>query len=217
MNPDGFKRHGSTKVCSGCVSLRDGMMVRARRNHSEACRNRMEDLIGGDRVRRAVAGREQELDERLQQEDARIAAASANLRPPSAPRSCATSDVVEDGPIRASETRGLEDRQGTATWRHTTAGVGSRTTARGTPQSDDVWSPGPKRFRGPPRGAMQAEYTEWMKANREPMSQGPNHPAPEDGGASGSDSIREDFLILSAIIRGVDIMEILPPPRVTDA
>ena len=84
-----------------CVSLRDGTGVRARRNHTQACRDRMEKVIGGERVRRAAARREREIDERMQQEDARIAADGA---PPASsaapatgfPRSCTTSDVAED-------------------------------------------------------------------------------------------------------------------------
>ena len=72
LNPEDLRKHGYTKVCPGCVSLRDDTNVRARRNHSEACRDRMEEIIGGDRVRRAEARRERELFERFQQEDARI-------------------------------------------------------------------------------------------------------------------------------------------------
>ena len=48
LNPDDFKQHGYTKDCSDCVSIQDGLMVRARRNHSEACSTRMEELTGGD-------------------------------------------------------------------------------------------------------------------------------------------------------------------------
>ena len=70
----------------------DETNVRARRNHSEACRDRMEEIIGGDRVRRAETRRERELDERLQQEDAcngaeNVKAQAANARPQSTPRS----------------------------------------------------------------------------------------------------------------------------------
>ena len=76
--------------------------MRAKRKHSEACRDRMEEIIGGDRVRRAEARRERELDERLQQEDTRVGAenveAQANARPQSTPRSRAESEVVEDRP-----------------------------------------------------------------------------------------------------------------------
>ena len=74
LNPDYFRKHGYTTDCPGCVSPRDGTNVRARRNHSEARRDQMEEIIGGDRVRRAEARRERELDERLQQEDTRIGA-----------------------------------------------------------------------------------------------------------------------------------------------
>ena len=55
LNPGDFKQHGYTKDCPGCVSIQDGSIVYARRNHSEACRIRMEELIGGDRARRADA------------------------------------------------------------------------------------------------------------------------------------------------------------------
>ena len=55
LNPEDFKQHSYTKDCLGCVSLRDGTNVRARRNQSEACRDRMVEIIGGDRVRRAEA------------------------------------------------------------------------------------------------------------------------------------------------------------------
>ena len=47
LNPDDFKQHGYTRDCPGCVSLRDGTSVRARRNHTQACRDRMEEIIGG--------------------------------------------------------------------------------------------------------------------------------------------------------------------------
>ena len=74
----------------------------------------MEEIIGGDRVRRAEARRERELDERLEQEHTRIGAenveAAANARPQSTPRSRAESEVVEDRPIQQSETRGLDER-----------------------------------------------------------------------------------------------------------
>ena len=56
-NTDDFKKHGYTKDCPGCVSLRDGTMGIGRHNHPEACRNRMEEIIRGDRARRAEARR----------------------------------------------------------------------------------------------------------------------------------------------------------------
>ena len=77
LNPGDFKQHGYTKECPVCVSIQDGSMVYARRKHSEPCRIRMEELIGGDRARRADARREREFDERLQQEDIRISAEGA--------------------------------------------------------------------------------------------------------------------------------------------
>ena len=42
LNPEDFKQHGYTKYCQGCDSLRDGTSVRAWRNHTQACRDRME-------------------------------------------------------------------------------------------------------------------------------------------------------------------------------
>ena len=50
LSPEDFKHHGYTKDCPGCLSLRDGTIVRVRRNHSEACRDQMEEIIGGDRA-----------------------------------------------------------------------------------------------------------------------------------------------------------------------
>ena len=66
LNPEDFKQHGYTKDCPGCASLRECTMVRAQRNHTEACRSRLEEIIGDDRVRRAEARHERELDERIQ-------------------------------------------------------------------------------------------------------------------------------------------------------
>ena len=43
------------------------------------------------------------------------------------------------------------------------------------------------------------------------MSYGPANPAPDDGDVDGDGSTHEDPLILSAIVRGVDIMEICSP------
>ena len=104
LNPEDFRQHGYTTDCPGCVSLRDGTSVRARRNYSDHCRTRMEGIIGGDRARRAEARRERELDERFQQEEARIgkeaADAPASAQPASTPRSRADSGIVEDRPIR---------------------------------------------------------------------------------------------------------------------
>ena len=61
-----------------------------------------------------------------------------------------------------------------------------------------------------------ADYQAWMRANRFPTSYGPGIPPAEDDGDDGSGSTREDLLILSAILRGVDIMEIYSPLRVTE-
>ena len=67
-----------------------------------------------------------------------------------------------------------------------------------------------------PTGTTQADYQAWTRANRFPTSYGPgNLPADADGD-DGSGSTREDLLILSAILRGVDIMEIYSPPSVTE-
>ena len=44
VNPEVFRQHGYTTDCPGCVSLRDGTSVRARRNHSDECRTRMEGI-----------------------------------------------------------------------------------------------------------------------------------------------------------------------------
>ena len=174
----------------------------------------MEGLIGGDRARRADARRDRELDKRLQQEYLRVSAASAPAaaRPPvpapapATPRHRATSDVVEDGPARKSETRGVDERQGTATRRpaESAADSRSRKAARSTPQSDDSWSPNTKRYRGLPRGTTQADYSAWMRANRFPTAYSPDNPPPDDGDVDADGTDREDLLILSAIVRGVD-------------
>ena len=148
----------------------------------------MGGIIGGDRVRRAEARREHELDERLQQEDTRIGAEAANAeasaRPPSTPRSRAVSGVVGDRPIRQSETRGVDERQSSPTRRpaDATQDQHSRKAARSTPQFDDSWSPGSKRYRGLPTGTTQADYQAWMRANRYPTSYGPDNPPTEDDG-----------------------------------
>ena len=46
LRPEDFKKYDYTKVCPGCVSLKSGTSVRARRNHTQACRDRMEEAIG---------------------------------------------------------------------------------------------------------------------------------------------------------------------------
>ena len=50
------------------------------------------------------------------------------------------------------------------------------------------------------------------------MSYSPDSPPPtaDDGDADDDGSTHDNSLILSAIVRGVDIMEIYSPPRVTD-
>ena len=48
------------------------------------------------------------------------------------------------------------------------------------------------------------------------MSYGPDTPPPDGGDADGDGSTHEDLRILSAIIRGVDIMELYSPPRVAE-
>ena len=55
-----------------------------------------------------------------------------------------------------------------------------------------------------------------MRANRFPTSYGPGNPPAGSDGDDGDGSTREDLLILSAILRGVDIMKIDSPPRVTE-
>ena len=225
LNPDDFKQHGYTKDCPGCVSLRDGTMVRARRNHTEACRSRMEEIIGGDRVRRAGARRERELDEWIQQEDSRVGAPAetpaGDPLPPTTgtTRSRATSDVVENVPTPADEPparrqpRGVDERQGTATRRPAEAEADPRSRKAARTQVED-FGPLPKRHRGaPPRGTSQADYTAWMRPNRGPMSYGPDTPPPDGGDADGDGSTHEDLRILSPIIRGVDIMELYSPPK----
>ena len=84
--------------------------------------------------------------------------------------------------------------------------------ARSTPQVDDTWSPNSKRSRGLPAGTTQADNQAWMRASRFP-SYGPDNP-PTEG--DGDESTHEDLLILSAILRGFDIMEIHSPPRFTE-
>ena len=174
-------------------------------------------------VQRAGARQDRELDERLQQEDARIAAGSAppaheGAPAPGAPRSRATSDVAEDGPIHQSETRGVDERNSSSVRRPADLGnePQSRKAARSTPTSNDSWSPNSKRSRGLPRGTSQADYNTWMRANRGPMSYSPDNPPPDSGDADAGSTTHEDLLILSAIVRGVDIMEVYSPPRVTE-
>ena len=48
------------------------------------------------------------------------------------------------------------------------------------------------------------------------MSYSPDNPPPGSGSADGDGSMHEDRLILSALVRGVDIMEIYSPSRVTE-
>ena len=182
-------------------------MIRARHNHTEACRSGLEELIGGDRVRRAEARRERTLDKRIQQEESRIGADGVLLAPapaPGTPRSCTASDAVEDGPTNQSETLGVDERHGTATRRPADPAIEnrSRKAARSTPQGDDSWRPNSVRYCGLPRGSTQAEYTAWMRANRGPMSYSPDNPPADDGDADGDGSTHEDLLILSAIGHG---------------
>ena len=169
----------------------------------------MEEVIGGERVRRAAARRERELDERLQQEDARIAAGGAppaqdGAPAPSTPRSRTKSDVAEDGPIHQSETRGVDDQDSSSVRRLADLGnePQSRKAARSTPTSDDSWSPNSKRSRGLPRGTSQADYNAWMRANRGPMSYSPDNPPPDGGDAEAGSSTHKDLLIMSAICEG---------------
>ena len=55
-----------------------------------------------------------------------------------------------------------------------------------------------------------------MRENRGQMSYSPDNPPPGGGAADADGSTHEDLNILSAIVRGVDITEIYPPPRVTE-
>lgn len=178
----------------------------------------MEGISGGDRVRRAEARREREIDDRLQQEDTitnkDVAEAPASAPPTSTPRSRADSGIVEDGPIRQLEARGFDERQSSPTRRpaDSTQTSDRRKLARSTPQVDGSWGPNAKRSRGLLAGTTRADYQASMRANRF-SSFGPDHP-PDDG--DGDESIHDDLLILSAVLRGVDIMEIFSPPRVTE-
>ena len=46
LKPADFLKHGYTDGCPGCIMLRDGSTQK--RNHTEACRARVEELIIGD-------------------------------------------------------------------------------------------------------------------------------------------------------------------------
>ena len=48
------------------------------------------------------------------------------------------------------------------------------------------------------------------------MTYSPDNPPPDDGDADVDGSTKDDFLILSASVRGVDIMEICSPPRLAE-
>ena len=55
-----------------------------------------------------------------------------------------------------------------------------------------------------------------MRANRFPTRYGPGNPLAENDGDDGDGLTREDVPMLSAMLRGVDIMEIYSLPRVTE-
>ena len=55
---------------------------------------------------------------------------------------------------------------------------------------------------------------DWSESRPDELQ--PENPPPDDGDADGVVSTHEDLLILSAIVRGVDITEIYSPPRVTE-
>ena len=233
LTPEDFRAHGYTKYCPGCTMLRS--VSSARRNHTEACRTRMEKLIivtpvGQEHKRKDMERRERELDKRLQQEDARAAGGEAPNAPevqtadapvPDTPRSQFTSDQAGDSPVRSSETQHPEEPRSRATRRAGDDLSEDRASkaARNTLQNNDSWSPNPKRFRGPPEGTTQAYYMAWMRANRFPASYGHDAPPPSrpESQHDGAESTHEDLRILSALLRGVDVMEIDSPPRVAEA
>ena len=164
LTPDAFKTHGYSRDCPGCAMLESGSALR--RNHTQECRARIEELIvaapsGQERKRREVDRKERELDARIHQEDTRITAEEAPgesgdvpEQAPTTPRSRSTSDLVGDSPVRPSESSIPDERQGKATRRPADDEYDDRAAkaARCTPQSDDTWSPNSKRFRGLPRG-----------------------------------------------------------------
>ena len=172
-----------------------------RRNHTQECRARIEELIvatpsGQERKRREVDRKERELDARLHQEDVRITAdevtgESGNVpeQAPTTPRRRSISDLVGDSPIRPSESSFPDDRQGKATRRPADNDHDDRATkaARSTPNSDDTWSPNSKRFRGLPRGSSQADYSAWMR-DRRPTAYGPETPPPPDQASENGDA-----------------------------
>ena len=182
-----------------------------RRNHTQACRARLEELIvatpaGQERKRREVDRMDRELDARIQQEDARITAddvpgvsSDAPDHAPTTPRGRSTSDLVGDSPVRPSESRFPDERQGKATRRPAVDEPSDRApkAARSTPQVDDTWSPNSKRYRGLPRESTQADYSAWMR-DRRPTSYGPESPPPPDQASENGDteSVHEEIRIL---------------------
>ena len=160
---------------------------------------RMEELIGGDPMRRAEARRERELGERLQQEDARISAegAPASAPAPGSPRYRTTSDVVEDGSTHQSETRGavLDRAQPLHVPKIRLSILGAvrpygahpRATSLGVRiQSDSV---GCSEARPKPIALHGCERTDSRPEN-----------PPPDGGDADADPTNDDLRILSAIV-----------------
>lgn len=76
---------------------------------------------------------------------------------------------------------------------------------------DDDDEPPPKRPRVPPAGSSSEDYTSWMRENRKRKREDEDNDDDDD-----TPSTREGLRILSAVLRGVDVMEVYSPPRVVE-
>ena len=225
LHPADFERFGYTPGCAGCSALRQhsaGMGTGERRNHTEACRTRMEELLiqtpeGRARKQREVDRREQEFqqrvnaeDERQQARDRREQAAGQPQGEPGVPSQAApdSREPAQQAPTtprvpQAPEPQSSRPTDGEPAARRRRTESSAHEPQR-RPEEDD--NPEAKRARvgseatGPDGGNGDAGNTLSFLSTRDP-----HQDAVDDDG---------EMQILSAVLRGVDIMEVYSPVRV---
>ena len=238
LGPEDFERHGYTGGCQGFIHLRRKSPTR--RNHSEACRKRVEAEIqktseGRARKERESQRKEDELTRELEKEDERIRAEAEVIGKSkvegSAPRS-AENEVVEldsrrvhpSTPIREADKEG-DDWMGEEDAKDDDIRQGD--IAMGSAEFHQMQTPvhspakmftphSPNAFEG-----ADKRFKITTEARREvedrpggTARKAPASPVPADNKKARVGSESDDMQVLSALLRGVDVTEVFSPERV---
>ena len=126
-------------------------------------------------------------------------------------RSCAQQESASSYAQNPEETRGRGTRRavGDAPEERTSK------VAKGVSQGTETDEPNPKRFRGPPAGSSQSDYTDWMRANRHPTSQSQDAaPSRAESEQGNKEEAHEDLCIRVSIPQGRrHYGSVFPPTR----